>query len=265
MDYLYKRVNKLYETAGFLEKYGGSIVMTVILFLVFFILISYYYIQSKMTSIRQNWSEEKCNPAVIPFAGLINPPQDGSAMDYTGENFNQCLNNTLEGVADIAMEPIHYSVSIANEVIEGAEVAINDLRNMLSKMRDSISNFSKNAMARILSIMMPILHVFIKMKDAFQKVNGVMATSIYGLMGAYDTLRSLMNSVAEIIVVILFLIFALIMIGMGFSYFFFTFPLGMAIIIPNTIIFLLILIPFILIQVYMSELMQLSFPAAPGL
>ena len=35
MDYLYKRVNKLYETAGFLEKYGGSIVMTVILFLVF--------------------------------------------------------------------------------------------------------------------------------------------------------------------------------------------------------------------------------------
>ena len=44
MDYLYKRVNKLYETAGFLEKYGGSIVMTVILFLVF-ILISYYYFQ----------------------------------------------------------------------------------------------------------------------------------------------------------------------------------------------------------------------------
>jgi hypothetical protein len=95
MDYLYKRVNKLYETAGFLEKYGGSIVMTVIIILVFFILISYYYIKSKMTSIQQNWSEEKCNPAVIPFAGLINPPQNGSSMDYTGENFNQCLNNTL--------------------------------------------------------------------------------------------------------------------------------------------------------------------------
>lgn len=264
MDYLYNRVNKLYETAGFLEKYGGSIVMTVIIFLVFFILISYYYIKSKMTSIRQNWSEEKCDPAVIPFAGLINAPQDGSSMDYTSENFNQCLNNTLEGVADIAMEPIHYSVSIANEVIEGAEVAINDLRNMLSKMRDNISNFSKNAMARILSIMIPIIHIFIKMKDAFQKVNGVMATSIYGLMGAYDTLRSLMNSIAEIIVVVLFLIFALIMIGIGLTEFFLTFPIGIGIIVPNLIIFLLILIPFILIQVYMSELMQLSFPSPPG-
>jgi hypothetical protein len=265
MDYLYKRVNKLYETAGFLEKYGGSIVMTVIIILVFFILISYYYIKSKMTSIQQNWSEEKCNPAVIPFAGLINPPQNGSSMDYTGENFNQCLNNTLEGVADIAMEPIHYSVSIANEVIEGVGAAINELRNMLSKIRNSISEFSKNAMGRILSILMPILHVFIKMKDAFQKVNGVMATSLFGLMGAYDTLRSLMNSIAEIIVIILFIIFAIIMIGMALTQVIFTFPFGMAIIIPNIIIFLLILIPFILIQVYMSDLMKLNFPTPPSL
>jgi len=265
MDYLYKRVNKLYETAGFLEKYGGSIVMTVIIILVFFILISYYYIKSKMTSIQQNWSEEKCNPAVIPFAGLINPPQDGSSMDYTSENFNQCLNNTLEGVADVAMEPIHYSVSIANEVIEGAGSAINDLRNMLSSLRDKLSEFSKNAMARVLGILMPVLHIFIKMKDAFQKVNGVMATSIFGLMGAYDTLRALMNSIAEIIVIILFIIFAVIMVGMGLTYNIFTFPIGISMVIVNVIIFLLILIPFILIQIYMSDLMKLNFPTPPSL
>jgi hypothetical protein len=265
MDFLYDKINKLYEKAGFLETYGGSLVMTIIIFLVFFILISYYYIKSKMKNIQQNWAEEKCNPSVIPFAGLINPPPDGSAMDYTGENFNQCLNNTLEGVADIAMEPIQYSVSIVNSFMDGVMDAVNSLRDLLSRIRDSIGEFSKNVMARVLSIIMPLLYVLIKMKDSFQKVNGVMGTAIFSLLGAYDTLRSLMNSIAEFIVLILIIIAVVIYIGIGLSYNIFTFPIGITMIVVNTIIFLLILIPFVLIEVYMGDLLQLNFPSPPSL
>ena len=265
MDFLYDKINKLYEKAGFLEKYGGSLVMTIIIFLVFFILISYYYVKSKMKNIQQNWAQEKCSPSVIPFAGMINPPPDGSSMEYTEENFNECLNNTLEGVADIAMEPIQYSVSIVNSFMEGVMDAINALRDLLSRIRNSIGDFAKDVMARVLSILMPILFVLIKMKDAFQKVNGVMGTAIFGLLGAYDTLRSLMNSIAEFIVLILIIIAAIIWVGIGLSYNIFTFPIGILMIIVNTIIFLLILIPFVLIEVYMSDLMQLNFPSPPGL
>jgi hypothetical protein len=265
MDSFYEKINNLYEKSGFLEKFGGSIVMTVIIFLVFFILLSYYYIKSKMTDIQQNWSEEKCNPAVIPFAGLINPPKDGSAMDYTTENFNQCLNNTLEGVADIAMEPVNYSVAMANSFFDGVNDAINGIRDMLSKIRNDIANFSKNVMGRVLSIIMPLLFTLIKMKDAFQKVNGVMGTAIFSLLGAYDTLRSLMNSIAEIIVLILIIIAIVIFVGIGLSYNIFTFPIGITMVVVNTIIFLLILIPFILIEVYMGELLQLNFPSPPSL
>lgn len=265
MDSFYEKINNLYEKNGFLEKFGGSIVMTVIIFLVFFILLSYYYIKSKMTDIQQNWSEEKCNPAVIPFAGLINPPKDGSAMDYTSENFNQCLNNTLEGVADVAMEPVNYSVSMANSFFDGVNDAIDGIRGMLSKIRSDIGDFSKNVMSRILSIIMPLLYTLIKMKDAFQKVNGVMGTAIFSLLGAYDTLRSLMNSIAEIIVMILIIVSIVIYVGIGLSYNIFTFPIGITMVVVNTIIFLLILIPFILIEVYMGELLQLNFPNAPSL
>ena len=265
MDFLYDKINKLYEKAGFLETYGGSLVMTIIIFLVFFILISYYYVKSKMKNIQQNWAEEKCNPSVIPFAGLINPPPDGSAMDYTGENFNQCLNNTLEGVADIAMEPIQYSVSIVNAFMEGVMDAINALRDMLSKIREAIGAFSKEVMARILSILMPLLYMLVKMKDSFQKVNGVMGTAIFSLLGAYDTLRSLMNSIADFIVLILIIISIVIYIGIGLTYNIFTFPIGLSMIIVNTIIFLLILIPFVLIEVYMGDLLKLHFPSPPGI
>lgn len=264
MDYLYEKINNLYEKTGFLEKYGGSLVMTIILILVFFILLSYFYVKSKMKDIQQNWSEEKCNPSVIPFAGLINPPPEGSAMDYTGENFNQCINTTLEGVSDIAMQPIYYAMSISNEFMQGTIDAINKLREMTSKIREDIANFSKDVYNRILNVLMPLLYMLIKMKDAFQKVNGVMGTSIFSLLGAYETIRSLFNSIAELIIVILLIIVVIIMVGIGLTYNIFTLPAGIVMIIVNTIIFLLISIPLILIEVYMGDLLKLSFPGIPS-
>ena len=47
MDYLYKKLNNLYEKTGFLEKYGGSLVMTIIIILVFFILLSFFMFDPK--------------------------------------------------------------------------------------------------------------------------------------------------------------------------------------------------------------------------
>jgi len=265
MSDLYENINKLYEEMGFFEKYGGSLLMTIVIIIVFFILVSYYYVKSKMKTIQDNWADEKCDPSVIPFAGIINGPKDGSAMEYTGDNFTQCMNNTLEGVADTAMEPVYYSVSLANEAMNGVSDAINDIRNMSNKLRNNISDFAKDVMSRILSILMPILKVLIKMKDAFQKVNGVMGTAIFSLMGAYVSLRALMNSIAEIIVGILIIILVVIGVGYGLMSFIFTYPIGLTMVIVNTIIFLAISIPLTLIQIYMGDLMKLSFPSIPSI
>merc|ERR1711871_826524 len=123
--------------------------MTIIIILVFFVLISYFYVKSKMKDIQQNWPEEKCKPSIIPFAGLVNPPPDGSSMEYTEDNFNQCLNTTLEGVADVAMQPIYYSMSIVNEFVQGMVDALNKLREMFDKIRKDIATFSQDVYNRV--------------------------------------------------------------------------------------------------------------------
>ena len=217
-----------------------------------------------MKEIQLNWPQEKCNPAVIPFAGLINSPAGGSSMDYTSENFNQCLNNTLEGVANIAMEPLYYTLNIANNVVMGIIDAINALRNIFDKIRNDIANFSQDVYKRIMSLFMPLLYMLIKMKDGFQKVNGVMGASIFSLLGAYETIRSLLNSIGSLIVLILIIIMIVIFIGIGLTYNIFTWPIGISMIIVNTIMFLCISIPLILIEVYMGDLLKLSFPSIPA-
>jgi hypothetical protein len=128
MDYFYKSINNLYEKKGFLEKYGGSLVMTIIIILVFFVLVSYFFIISKMETIKQDWPNQRCKPSVIPFAGIINAPEGQSKQEYTNQNFNECMNDTMEGVADTAMQPVYYSLSVIQEVANGITDAINSMR-----------------------------------------------------------------------------------------------------------------------------------------
>ena len=65
----------LYKKNSFLDKYGGSVVVTVLTLIFFFLVLSYYYIKDKMEPIRQNWAEERCKPGVMPFAGIIKEPE----------------------------------------------------------------------------------------------------------------------------------------------------------------------------------------------
>ena len=38
---------------------------------------------NNLDPIKADWVNQRCTPGVIPFAGLINPPKDGtSAFDY---------------------------------------------------------------------------------------------------------------------------------------------------------------------------------------
>lgn len=264
MDYFYEKINKIYDQNGFLEKYGGSLVMTVIIILVFFVLISYFYVRTKMDTIKQNWPEERCKPSVIPFAGLINAPDDQNASDYTAQNFNDCMNTTLEGVADTAMQPLYYTVDLANQIINVIAEGLDAIRSMFDNLRNSITAFGQEIYARILNIIMPLIFVFVKMIDGFQKVNGVMGTAIFGLMGSYDTMSSLFQSVGDLIILILLIFVALIIVGFALSYNPLTVFIGAPMVLVNTILFLLISIPLILIEVYMTGLMPIHFNI-PGL
>ena len=68
----FKKINELYNKKGFIDKYGADIWLTIIICLIFFCITSYYYVLNNIEPIKANWANEKCNPAVLPFAGLIN-------------------------------------------------------------------------------------------------------------------------------------------------------------------------------------------------
>ncbi len=70
-DNIYEIINKLYNKAGFLEKYGGSLWVAIILSIIFFLAISYYYVYNNIQPLKADWINQRCKPGVMPFAGII--------------------------------------------------------------------------------------------------------------------------------------------------------------------------------------------------
>ena len=52
----------------------SAIAQSVVITALWGIGLSYYFVKSHATEIKKNWSARRCDPRVIPFAGIINAP-----------------------------------------------------------------------------------------------------------------------------------------------------------------------------------------------
>ncbi len=89
------KINKLYEKLTYFDQYGLSVIIFILLTIVLIIVYFYSIVMLQIQPIKNDWQQQRCNPKVIPFAGLINKPNDKSISEFTQENFIYCTQNIL--------------------------------------------------------------------------------------------------------------------------------------------------------------------------
>ena len=89
-DKISTKINLLYSTSGYMNKYGTDVWTTVIICLAFIVFINYYYYINVLEVVKADWPNQRCNPLFLPFAGFIKKPTDMSNLEYTSSNFNSC-------------------------------------------------------------------------------------------------------------------------------------------------------------------------------
>ena len=259
---IFSVINKLYNKVGFLEKYGGSLWMTVIVILVFFIAISYYHIYNNLQPIKADWANQKCNPTVMPFAGLINPPDPKkmSAFDFTAQNFTGCIQNILSDIAGTFQAPFYYLVNSLTKTIDGLNASVQAIRGVLNTIRNSVGKVSEEIMGKALNIMIPLQQIIIKIKDTINKTQGIMLSSIYMLMGIYQTITASFGAIIQIIMTFLMSIASIMTI-----LFFIPFGLGIPFAIPLLVIFIMILVPGIMVYIIQVMVLKKWVNPLPGI
>ena len=251
----------IYKKTTYLDKYGGSAVITAIVLFTFFTIMSYYYIESNIEPIRQNWVNERCKPQVMPFAGYINAPKGQSKLDYTTENFTQCTTSILSKIVQVFTKPIYYISDLLSQFYMVLIDMVNKVRLFMFYLRDKLKKIFEYMIARILNVMIPLQTMVIKLRDLLGKVQGTLVAGLMTVYGAYLTLKSFVGAFLQICILVLIIIVAAIILLWILP---FTWPAAAA----GTVFFVAVSIPIILIVVAMVEILNVhpskQVPGKPG-
>ena len=197
------KISDIYENQTYLERYGEYIFYAIIICISFILIITYIHIKINIEQIRADWNNQKCKPNIMPFAGIINAPANMSKMEYAEKNFAECTQSILTDITDMALIPVHYTISIVTATVGEIMSIVNDMRELVNKIRNSVADITSDIMSRILNIMVPLTETIITAKSMLGKSNGVVTAVMYTLFGVYLSIKSLIGSILEIVIIIL--------------------------------------------------------------
>ena len=175
-----KGLNKIIydiKSLSYGDKYGTTILICCVLLITLFVAVSYFRLSSEFQPIRDNWVARRCEPGVIPLAGIINAPEDESILGYTSKNFTYCVNNMLKPIAQKAVSPFDILMNGLLKIFNGFKNMIASIRNMVSKIRGELAVIVRNIYNRLINIVTPLQEIVIRSKDLFGKVNAILQTS----------------------------------------------------------------------------------------
>jgi len=257
-DGLFTSINKSYDKVTYAQKHGLDMWLAIIICILFFIMITYFNILNNLQPIKSDWTNQRCNPEVLPFAGIINNGSDTTPMEYTANNFTYCIRSILENIANYSFQPIRYMLSIITSSFVALAAAINAIREMFNYLRTSLTNITTIILGKALNFIIPVIQFVLAVKEVANKSAGAMAASINSVMAAYLGVQSLMLFIVKMFIVVL------VAIGIIVGILWTIWPFGIPFAIAGTVTFMLLLIPTIRIQMFMNDILDLQTGAPPS-
>jgi hypothetical protein len=251
-------VNNIYDKLSYFDIYGNSVIIFIFMTLFVFIVFSYCKVIQKKQDIADDWVNQRCKPQNMLFAGLITHPEDTTAFKYTSDNFQYCIQDILQNITGYALEPFQFMIKSLTQVFTSLSNAIQQIREITNKIRNSFKDFTEDIVSRILNVMIPIQKMFIALMDVFQKIQGTMTSGLYTMLGTYYTLQALMGAILELIIKVLVAL-VIIIVGLWIS----PFTWGAA--ASMTAVFLAISIPLSIIIYFMTEVLHIKTAKIPKL
>ena len=191
----------MYDKQTYYDLYGGSTVFSVLFVIGFFSLFSYITLSTKFAHIRKNWSNYKCNPQVIPLAGLINKDPHKGTLETTADNFTNCTSNILTEITGDFLTPIYSVTSSLENMVKHSIHDVQMIRTKIGSIVNNVKDVDRQIMGRIMNFLMPVKLMFIKIKDMLGKANATLVTGMYTAIASYLGLKSFIATFALLLLI----------------------------------------------------------------
>lgn len=160
----------------------ADIILAIIIFIIFGLLFATNILAVGINNIKNNWPTYRCNPVVMPFAGMF-----GADVK---DNFTYCIQNTQTNYMGYLLQPVNYTLNLTGNIGQKLSQALNLVRGMFAYIRDSITSIIQNIFGVFLNILIEFQKITIDIKDTIMKITGLMASLLYILQGSIMTMNS---------------------------------------------------------------------------
>lgn len=170
---------KLYKRAGYFERYGGSVFITIILIFFFYFSISFFIAISNISKVTDNWEEHRCKYHILPFAGLLKRPENTSVSQYTKDNLGYCLNKSMDSSTDALLTPIYFIIMVIMIIFNSVFSIFSYIYVQLEFYISFIILFLKGIRGYIINFIFELQKMILVIKDSIQKTFGIFTGIIY--------------------------------------------------------------------------------------
>jgi len=254
-----KGIDKIYNKIGYFDKYGGSFIITLITLLSFLLVFCYFWVVSRIGPIKADWNNQKCHPAIVPFAGMINAPPGESKFKFTADNFTGCLYNILSTIIGRFTKPVFFLSDTLTRFFKMLIDMVNAVRSIIDYVRSKIMAMIMEILDRFVNVVTPIQIMVVKLKSLLGKVQGVMISALYTAIGSYFALKSFIGAFLKLLILALIVLAGVVII-------LWIFPFTWALAATGTAAYVAVAIPTIIISIWMGHILNVHpVDVIPGL
>lgn len=164
---------------------GKDIFYVLIILLIFTILLIVNFLVVGIENIKRNWPIYRCNPIVIPFAGVFGH-DPASNMVY-------CVQSMQTEYMSYLLEPLYYGLSTVSSIGTSLMSDVQSIRKATGAMRGmNLTNFI-NVFSKFENIRIEFHRIMVKFKDVMSRMLGTLTVFLYIFIGGIDTGQSIVK------------------------------------------------------------------------
>ena len=151
-------------------------VMTILIFIIFFILICSSLFTAGLDNIKKDWNKYRCNPMFMPIAGYFG--QDAMA------NFVYCVGGIQKGLMSVFTDPIYFNINLLGDIANNISNNINKGLSIIGNLDKFTSFVSLDIFNILRNVVIEFQKILISIQDLFKKLVGVLVVIVRMTEGA---------------------------------------------------------------------------------
>tara|TARA_B100001093_G_scaffold509169_1_gene572700 strand:+ start:3499 stop:4389 length:891 start_codon:yes stop_codon:yes gene_type:complete len=151
-------------------------VMTILIFIIFFILICSSLFTAGLDNIKKDWNKYRCNPMVMPIAGYFG--EDAMA------NFVYCVGGIQKGLMNVFTDPLYFNINLLGDIANNISNNINKGLSIIGNLDKFTSFVSLDIFNMLRNVVVEFQKILINIQDLFKKLVGVLVVIVRMTEGA---------------------------------------------------------------------------------